>query len=272
MDVARVVLVDDHPVLREGLRNLLKHEPDIEVVGEAGDGFQALQVVEALRPDIVLMDVVMPGLGGIETTRRIKKVSPTTAVVILTAYDDDRYIVGLLEAGAAGYLLKSASAHEVVQSLRAIRAGETVLSPTVAAAVLSRAARAPASNSLHSGSDALTSRELEVLALAARGLSNKEIAGRLSLTLSTVKSHLVNIFSKIGVASRTEAVLEALRRGWVDLQTPSGESASGETADVAPVQKAFGNEAHNTQAGLNDQRRNPATEDVAPPKDMGKAH
>ncbi|MBI4338066.1 MAG: response regulator transcription factor [Chloroflexi bacterium] len=221
MDAMRVLLVDDHPVLREGLRNLLKHEPDIEVVGEAGDGREALRLVQALKPDIVLTDVVMPGMGGIETTRRIKETSPSTAVVILSAYDDDRYVLGLLEAGAAGYLLKSASAHEVVQSLRAIRAGESVLHPTVASRVLRKAVKAAASSGSSTDAEGLTAREMAVLTLAAQGKSNKEIACELCLSTSTVKSHLVSVFGKMGVASRTEAVLRALHLGWVEMQDPA---------------------------------------------------
>ncbi|MBI4234042.1 MAG: response regulator transcription factor [Chloroflexi bacterium] len=228
MDATRILLVDDHPMLREGIRDLLRHEPDMEVVGEAGDGLQALRLVESLSPTIVLMDVVMPGLNGLEATRRIKKVSPSTAVVILTAYDDDRYILGLLEAGAAGYLLKTATRKELVEAVRAVRAGEAVLHPQVAARVLARALRAPTATAAGTG-EALTCRELEVLRLAAQGKSNKEIAAQLSLSLPTVKSHLANIFSKMHVASRTEAILEALRRGWVGLE------AEEERAPGSPV-------------------------------------
>ncbi|MBI2873107.1 MAG: response regulator transcription factor [Chloroflexi bacterium] len=219
MDATRVLLVDDHPLVREGLRNLLRHEPDIEIVGEAGDGFGALRLVEALKPDIILMDVVMPGMGGIQATKQIKKLNPSSAVVILTAYDDDRYVLGLLEAGAAGYLLKTASAQEVVQSLRAIRAGESVLHPSVVARILSKVARAQAAAATPAGGEGLTARELDVLRLAACGKSNKDIASQLCLSISTVKSHLVSIFAKMGVASRTEAVLQAVRLGWVDMET-----------------------------------------------------
>ncbi|MBI4339395.1 MAG: response regulator transcription factor [Chloroflexi bacterium] len=231
MDAARVLLVDDHPVMRDGLRNLLRHEPDIEVVGEAGDGLQAVRQVQALKPDIVLMDVVMPGISGIEAMRQIKKISPSTAVVIFSAYEDDRYILGLLEAGAAGYLLKSALAHEVVQSLRAIRAGESVLHPAVASRVLARAVKGSASTAASpDGGEGLTPRETEILQLVARGKSNKEIASELCLITSTVKSHLVSIFAKMRVASRTEAVLEALRRGWVDVESSRESGDSSERA------------------------------------------
>jgi DNA-binding NarL/FixJ family response regulator len=227
MDAVRVLVVDDHPVVREGLCNLLRHVPDIEVVGEAGDGRQALQIVEKVRPDIVLLDVIMPGPGGVEVTRRIKKMYPDTAVVILSAHEDDRYILGLLEAGASGYLLKTSTGKEVIQALRAVGAGESVLHPHVAARVLARAIRAPvpAASFMERG---LTMREMEVLKLAARGMSNKEIASELSLRVPTVKSHLVTVFTKIGACSRTEAILEALRRGWISLEDEDSEEQGRE--------------------------------------------
>lgn len=214
----RVVLADDHSVLREGMRNLLDEQPDIEVVGEAANGLEAVAVVREAAPDVVLMDVVMPRLTGIEATKQIKRSNPATAVLILSAYDDDRYVLGLLEAGAAGYLLKSASGQEVIHALRAVHAGESVLHPSVTGRLLVRASRSPARLAPSTDSEPLTERELEVLQLAARGHSNKEIAGELALSLPTVKAHLVNIFNKLGVASRTEAVLYGLRRGWLALE------------------------------------------------------
>ncbi|MQG67356.1 MAG: response regulator transcription factor, partial [SAR202 cluster bacterium] len=175
----------------------------------------------------VLMDVVMPGMSGIEATRKIKKMSPATSVVVLTAYEDDRYILGLLEAGAAGYLLKTSTGNDVVQALKAVSAGESVLNPQVAAKVLARAVRTPAMASVSTEQN-LTTREMEVLKLAARGLSNKEIAADLSLRTPTVKSHLVNVFTKMGTSSRTEAVLEALRRGWIGLEDGTQEPEDSE--------------------------------------------
>lgn len=231
-------LVDDHPIVREGLRDRLRHEPDIEVVGEAADGWHAVRMVEERKPHVVLMDVVMPGISGIEATRRIKKVEPSVAVLILSAYEDDRYVLGLLEAGAAGYLLKSATGDEVVHSIRAIRAGESVLHPSIAARVLGLAVR-PGAASDATVTEPLTSQEMRIVQLVTRGHSNKEIALHLNLGLSTVKSHLVRIFDKMNVASRTEAAMEAVRRGWVDMESDEGGSSGieayrGTFSEMAP--------------------------------------
>jgi len=215
MEPITVVLADDHSVLREGMRSLLEQERDITVVGEAGNGHEAVAAVRALEPDIVLMDVVMPRLNGIEATKQIKRTNPTTAVLILSAYDDDRYVLGLLDAGAAGYLLKNATGQEVIQSIRSVHAGEAVLHPAVAARLLSRAARSSPRPMPMDSEEPLTRRELEVLQFAAKGHSNKEIAKELVLSVPTVKAHLVNIFNKLGVGSRTEAVLYGLRMGWL---------------------------------------------------------
>jgi NarL family two-component system response regulator LiaR len=221
-----VVLVDDHAVLRQGLRRLLEEEPDIDVVGEAGNGLEAVAVSRSLAPDIVLMEVVLPRLSGIEAAKQIKQSNPATVILVLSAYDDDRYVLGLLEAGAAGYLLKSATAPEVIHAIRAVHAGEAVLHPAVAGRLLARAARPTRVAPAH-GNELLTEREVEVLRCAARGLSNKEIAGQLVLSVPTVKAHLVNIFNKMGVGSRTEAVMQALNQGWVEMDAIAGETAAG---------------------------------------------
>jgi len=218
MEPITLVLADDHAVLREGMRNLLEQERDIKLVGEAGNGYEAVAAVRALKPDIVLMDVVMPRLNGIEATRQIKRSNPTTAVLILSAYDDDRYVLGLLEAGAAGYLLKNATGQEVIQAIRAVHAGEAVLHPAVAARLLARAAPSSSRPMSLDSEEPLTERELEVLQLAAKGHSNKEIAKELFLSVPTIKAHFVNIFNKLGVGSRTEAVLCGLRMGWLVLE------------------------------------------------------
>jgi NarL family two-component system response regulator LiaR len=226
LEVIKVLLVDDHGVLREGMRNLLEQQRDIEVVGEAGNGLEAVAVAKAVKPDVVLMDVVMPRLGGIEATKQIKRANPNTATLILSAYDDDRYVLGLLEAGAAGYLLKSASGQEVIHAIRAVHAGESVLHPSVTARLLSRAARSPVRAVSPRTEELLTERELEVLTLAAKGKANKEIANDLALSLPTVKAHLANIFSKMGVASRTEAVLQAVNRAWIQVEDAAADAAT----------------------------------------------
>jgi DNA-binding NarL/FixJ family response regulator len=220
----RVVLADQQAVLRQGLRRLLEDEPDIEVVGEAANGLEAVAVTRALAPDMVLMDVVMPRLNGVEAAKQIKQSNPATAIVVLSAYDDDRYVLGLLEAGAAGYLLKSATVQEVIHAIRAVHAGEAVLHPAVAGRLLSRAAHPPTRAAPGHNGEVLTEREVEVLRCAALGLSNKQIAGRLVLSVPTVKAHLVNIFNKMGVGSRTEAVMQALNQGWVQMDAIAGDA------------------------------------------------
>jgi len=234
LEAIKILLVDDHGVLREGMRNLLEQEPDMKVVGEAGNGLEAVAVAKVVKPDVVLMDVVMPRMGGIEATKQIKKANPTTATLILSAYDDDRYVLGLLEAGAAGYLLKSASGQEVVHAIRAVHAGESVLHPAVTARLLARAARSPARAIAPRSGELLTERELDVLRLAAKGGANKEIAKELALSLPTVKAHLANIFNKMGVASRTEAVLQAVCRGWIEVEDAAAEAASGAALEHPP--------------------------------------
>jgi len=232
-ETIRVVLVDDHALLREGMRRLLEQEPDLAVVGEAADGTEAVAVVKELMPDVVLMDVVMPGISGVEATKQIKQSCPQTAVLILSAYDDDRYILGLLEAGVAGYLLKSSRGREVVQAIRAARTGDAVLHPSVTARLLAHITHSPAADAGAGGAEHLTERELEVLRLAAAGLGNKEIAHELELSLPTIKAHLVNVFNKMGVGSRTEAVLHALRRGWIHMEDVPTEPAHGGVPDLS---------------------------------------
>ncbi len=219
----RVLLADDHPALREGLRCILQREEDLNVVAEASDGEEAVTLTAELTPDVVLMDIVMPKLGGVEATKQIKQINPATAVLALTAYDDDLYVIDLLQAGAAGYILKGASGKQIVEAIRSVATGESVLDPAVARRLLAFVSRHAAGGPATVGNAVLSQREMEVLRLASRGMSNKEIALALSLSMPTVKAHFVSIFRKLGVASRTEAVLHALSKGWVSLEDIGAE-------------------------------------------------
>lgn len=212
----RILIADDHPLLREAMRNAFEQHEDMEVVGEAGDGEEAVRLSAKLKPDIVIMDIVMPELNGIEATKKIRRESPSTAVLILTAYDDDRYIIGLLEAGAAGYLLKSARGQVLVDAVRTVHAGESVLHPAIIAKVLKYSIQTHGQAETRVA-ESISEREMEVLRLAAKGMSNKDIAKELYLTVRTVKAHLTNIFNKLDVASRTEAIVKGVKEGWLTL-------------------------------------------------------
>jgi NarL family two-component system response regulator LiaR len=218
MEKIRVLLADDHVLVRQGTRELLEHAEDIEVVGEAGDGEEAVRLAVIQRPDVAIMDIAMPKLNGIEATQQIKARYPTIAVLVLTAYDDDQYIFALLEAGAAGYLLKDVHADELIKAVRAVHAGESVLHPAIARKVINRFARPADKHAVENVLDELTEREMEVLGLAAKGMTNREISDELVISVRTVQVHLSNVFSKMGVGSRTEAVLLALREGWLALE------------------------------------------------------
>ena len=219
MEKIRVIIADDHAVVREGTRHILEQEHDLEVVGEARDGAEAVVLVETLKPDVAIVDISMPVLSGIEATERIKSSSPGTAVLILTSYDDDRYVFALLAAGAAGYLLKDVPSEEVVRAVRSVYAGEPVLHPAIARKVLARfAAEAQGGSAGRDGERLLTDRELDILRLAACGLSNADIASRLSVSMRTVQAHLTQVFNKLGSSSRTEAVIAGLRRGMLKLE------------------------------------------------------
>jgi NarL family two-component system response regulator LiaR len=185
-------------------------------VGEAGDGEEAVKLAKELKPDVVVMDIAMPKLNGVEATKQIKALNPSIAILILTAYDYDQYIFALLEAGAAGYLLKGVRVNELIDAIRAVYAGESVLHPVVARRVVDRLV-APEGKETKPA-ELLSEREMEVLKLAATGVSNKDIAQQLFLSPRTVQVHLGNIFSKLGVASRTEAILHALKKGWLTLE------------------------------------------------------
>jgi DNA-binding NarL/FixJ family response regulator len=200
----RVVLVDDHAVVRSGLAQLLTGSGDIEVVGQAGDGAEAVHTVRAVRPDVVVMDLQMPGMDGVEATRQILGEQPTTQVVVLTSFSDSARIVAALDAGAVGYLLKDADPEVVIDGIRAVSRGESPIHPRAARQLLTARGAAPAKIDL-------TPRETEVLALVRTGLANKQIARRLGISERTVKAHLTSVFQRIGVADRTQAALWAER-------------------------------------------------------------
>jgi len=209
----RVLVVDDHALVREGTRRLLEQQPDIVVAGEAGDGEEALRLAESLQPDIVLMDVAMPRLNGVVATRRLKQRFPDMAVLVLSGYDDDAYVFALIEAGAAGYLLKNASSQDLIRAIHAVCEGEAVLHPAIARKVMLRLHSSGQHRAGVPNREQLSEREVEILRFAALGLDNQEIATQLSLSRRTIQSHLNHIFGKLGVASRTEAVVAALRSG-----------------------------------------------------------
>jgi len=212
----KVLIADDHAVVREGTRQILEQEPDISVVAEAGDGEEAVRTAEEFKPDVAIIDIAMPRVDGIEATKQIKAQHPEIAVLIFSAYDDDQFVFSLVEAGAAGYLLKSIRGRDLVNAVRSVYAGESVLHPAIARKVLNRFAPS-ADKPQQVLAEVLTQREIEVLKLATRGLSNQDIADELCLSLRTVQAHLGHIFNKLKVSSRTEAVVHALKAGWVTL-------------------------------------------------------
>ena len=213
MGTIRVLLVDDHAVVREGTRQVLEHEPDLSVVGEAGSGAEAIRLVEALRPDIVLLDLALPDTSGIEVARQIREVQPEAKIVVLSAYDDDDYVLAALDVGAAAYLLKTVRGQEVVEAIHASHHGQVILHPSVAAKVRQslRNRAEPEPEQL------LSARELEILRQAARGLHNREIADALFISVRTVETHLSHILTKLGVSSRTEAVTYAVAHRWFNV-------------------------------------------------------
>jgi DNA-binding NarL/FixJ family response regulator len=203
--VIRVMLVDDHPVVREGLRGMLDAEPDLEVVGEAGSGDEAVALARVRTPDVILMDLRMPGLDGAGATERIMAESRGSRVIVLTTYESDADILRAVAAGAAGYLLKDATRAELAGAIRAATRGETVLAPSVAGRLVRRM-REPAPRSL-------SAREVEVLRLVAKGMTNAETGAALHISEATVKTHLLRVFNKLGVSDRTAAVTTAMERG-----------------------------------------------------------
>jgi NarL family two-component system response regulator LiaR len=214
MDSISVLLIDDHRVVRQGLHDFLELQDDIEVVGEASSGEEGTQLARELLPDVVLMDLVMPGMDGVETTRRVKQASPSSRVIVLTSFADDDKVFPAIKAGAISYLLKDISPEDLAHAIRAAQRNEAVLHPEVAAKLMQefstpRGAEAPV--------EQLTEREMDVLRLIARGKSNKEIADTLIISEKTVKTHVSNILSKLHLADRTQAAIYALRQRLVPM-------------------------------------------------------
>lgn len=210
MDTIRILITDDHPVVREGLAGMLAGQPDFEVVGMAADGDTAITLHYSLSPDVTLMDLRMPGLDGVDAIEAIKAQRPSAQILVLTTYDSDADIVRAIEAGATGYLLKDTPREELFRAIRAAAKGDSVLAPTVAARLMTRM-RAPAEENL-------STREIEVLQLVAKGASNKDIGKALHISTATVKTHLIHIYNKLGVGDRTSAVTTALERGIISLE------------------------------------------------------
>jgi len=215
MDKIRVLLADDHAVLRDGLRLLLERELDIEVVGEAGDGEEATKKAVELVPDVVVLDIGMPKMSGIEAARLIKEKKPKIGILVLTVYDDDEYVFKLLKAGASGYLLKKVAGAELASAIRAVSSGEFLLSSAVAEKVVAGYLQEPKQNGLELP-DGLTKREVEVLRLIADGGTNKEIAEKLFISIKTVESHRTNIFRKLDIHDRIQAATYAIRKGLIE--------------------------------------------------------
>ena len=209
----KLLIVDDHPVVRDGLSAMFARDPEFEVLGEAADGAEAVRLALALAPDVILMDLRMPGMDGLTAITELGKRGSAARVLVLTTYDTDSHVLPAIEAGATGYLLKDAPRAELLRAVRAAARGEAVLSPSVATRLMSRF-RAP------SGAGPLSQRELEVLELVAAGTTNREAAARLFISEATVKTHLLNIYAKLGVSDRAAAVGEAFNRGLLTPDTP----------------------------------------------------
>lgn len=219
MNDISIIIADDHVVVRKGTRQILEEEPDFKVVGEAVNGEEAVKLVTELKPNVAIVDIAMPVLDGIKATKRIKAINPSTAVLILSVYDNDEFVFALLEAGAAGYLLKDASGQDIINAIRAICRGESVLHPIIARKIMNRFF--PVTTVKKETEKVLGDRELEVLRLASSALSNQEIADKLGLSLHTVEAHMRHIFTKLQVSSRTEAMLYALKQGWISIDNNS---------------------------------------------------
>lgn len=216
----RIILADDHHIVRAGIRQLLESEKDIQVLAEAGDGEEAKALIQEHQPDVAVLDIQMPGASGIEVTRWVRAHLPQVGVLILTAYDDDPYVMAVLQAGANGYVLKTAKTHDLIQAVRDVHEGKSALDPGITrklmANIFNRRDKPPV--------EPLTDRELDVLRLAAKGFTNKAIGVQLSISDRTVQGHLAHIFAKLQATSRTEAVMRGVSLGWIS-------QATGQIAD-----------------------------------------
>lgn len=211
----KVILADDHHIVRAGIRQLLEGEEDIQVMAEAGDGEEAKSLIQQYKPDVAVLDIQMPKASGIEVTRWVRAHLPEVGVLILTAYDDDPYVMAVLQAGANGYVLKTAKTNDLIQSVRDVYEGKSALDPSVTQKLMSNIFKRPEKSSV----EALTDRELDVLRLAAKGFTNKAIGIQLNISNRTVQGHLAHIFAKLQATSRTEAVMRAVSLGWIAQST-----------------------------------------------------
>ena len=223
MNAIRLMMVDDHRMFLEGLRTLIEMEPDIEVVGECGNGLDALEAIMRLRPDVVLMDINMPGMNGVEVTRQILERRPNTGIIILTMYRDDSQVFQAIKSGARGYILKDVDTAEVVRAVRAVARGESMIDPLLATRVLTEFKRLWQQHEAQPR-DGLTEREITILRLIASGYSNKEIGVELCLSEKTIKNYITVIFQKLQLSDRTQAAVYAVQHGLVSRSTLTGRS------------------------------------------------
>ena len=216
-NIIRIMIADDHPLMHDAIKMHLENQTDMQIVAQAKDGEEAVKLAGELMPDVVIMDISMPGMNGLEATRKIKDQHPGIAVLVLTVHNDTEHILKILEAGAAGYLTKTILGEKLIHAIYSVISGESVLSEEVMNRVLSHALRYPWKPAVPTVGEKLTSREIEIYRLAARGMSNKQISQELDLNLRTVKGHFVNIFSKLNASSRTEAIVIGLRTGLITI-------------------------------------------------------
>jgi DNA-binding NarL/FixJ family response regulator len=219
MNKIRVLIADDHVIVREGLRTLLEAQSNIEVVGEATGGEEAVNKTKDVQPDVVLMDITMPGMNGLEATRQIRKNSPDVKILVLTMHEDDDYFFSILEAGASGYFIKGGSSSELISALQAVWRGDVFIYPTMAKKLLSDYLQRVKTGQDEENYDGLTERQREILKLIAEGHTNQEIADLLVLSVATVQTHRAHIMAKLGLRSRTELIKYAIRRGFITLDT-----------------------------------------------------